>query len=123
MFYILVLNSFDSNYILSSNILLFISDKSEKIYKDPLNQRNLIYKENKEKIGVYAWYNNINGKIYVGSGDPLYRRISDYYQQWYIESKANLYIVKAISKYNLANYTLFILDYSTKENLLECEQK
>lgn len=29
--------------------------------------------------GVYAWENKINNKIYVGSGDPLYLRLSDYY--------------------------------------------
>jgi len=51
-----------------------------KIYTDPLNQRNLIRSDNNGKIGIYSWINKINGKIYIGSGDPLYLRISDYYQ-------------------------------------------
>jgi len=51
-----------------------------KVYNDPLDNRDLIYNDNKNKIGVYAWINNTNGKIYIGSGDPLYVRLSDYYQ-------------------------------------------
>jgi len=94
-----------------------------KFYKDPINQRNLIYKENIEKVGVYCWFNNLNSKIYVGSGNPLYNRISDYYQKWYLESKSNLIIVKALKKYAMENFTLFILEYSNHEDLLKCEQK
>lgn len=51
-----------------------------KIYTDPLNQRDLIRKDNNGKIGIYAWVNKINSKFYIGSGDSLYLRISDYYQ-------------------------------------------
>lgn len=111
---------------------VFLSGKVEKTYNDPFSQRRLIQKENKGKIGVYAWYNKINGKLYVGSGDQLYTRISDYYQNWYMESRSNLYIVRALNKYGMNNFTLFILEYSLPSNkqgegsgnlLLECEQK
>lgn len=54
--------------------------KDEKLYNHPLNQRDLIREENKDKVGVYAWVNQVNNKIYIGSGDPLYARISDYFQ-------------------------------------------
>jgi hypothetical protein len=54
--------------------------KYEKYYNDPLNQRSLIRIENLKQIGVYCWFNNIKKKYYIGSGDPLYGRISDYYQ-------------------------------------------
>ena len=63
-----------------------------KIYKNPINQRDLIRKYNNGKIGVYAWINNINGKFYIGSGDPLYVRLSDYYQNWYLNSRSSIYI-------------------------------
>lgn len=117
-------SSNDKCSLLSNNTLHFcVSGKAEKFYKDPLNQRRLIYKDNNSKIGIYAWYNNINGKVYVGSGDPLYTRLSDYYQKWYLESKSNLYIVRALSKYGMVNFSLFILEYSSSSNLLECEQK
>jgi group I intron endonuclease len=104
-------------------MLLFLKDNIIKTYKDPLNQRDLIRKENIEKTGIYAWYNNLNGKFYIGSGDLLYLRISDYYQKWYMESRKSLYIVRALSKYGMDNFTLFILEYTNKDKLIECEQK
>lgn len=55
----------------------------ERFYSDPANERNKIREENNGKVGVYAWVNKINNKVYVGSGDPLYTRLSDYYQSWY----------------------------------------
>jgi group I intron endonuclease len=61
--------------------------------------------------------------MYVGSGDPLYLRISDYYQPWYLESKNNLYIVRSLNKYSMNNFNLHILEYSDSENVIMCEQK
>jgi group I intron endonuclease len=68
-------------------------------------------------------YNNLNGKFYIGSGSSLYLRISDYFQKWYMESRSNLYIVRALSKDGLGNFTLYILEYTNKDKLIECEQK
>ena len=82
-----------------------------KTYTDPLNQRNLIRDENNGKTGVYCWVNNINKKYYIGSGDPLYLRISDYFQDWYLIHRTNLYIVRALSKYGMINFSLIILEY------------
>lgn len=79
--------------------------------------------DNNGKIGVYAWENKINNKIYVGSGDPLYSRISDYYQPWYLKSRTGLYIVRALNKYTMSNFNLHILEYSDSENVIMCEQK
>lgn len=39
----------------------------EKYYENPINQRNIIRKDNNGKIGVYLWYNKINNKFYIGS--------------------------------------------------------
>lgn len=108
--------------ILSSNFLLNLQNQSVKTYNDPFNQRSLIRTENSGKIGVYSWYNNINGKLYVGSGDPLYLRISDYFQKWYLISRSNLYIVRALSKYGINNFSLFILEYTKEEDLISREQ-
>ena len=46
-----------------------------KYYNDPVNQINIIRKDNKGKIGIYVWVNNINNEVYIGSGDPLYTRL------------------------------------------------
>lgn len=51
-----------------------------KTYDDPFNTRALIREDNKDKVGIYCWFNKVNGKFYIGSGDPLYARLSDYYQ-------------------------------------------
>ena len=79
--------------------------------------------DNNGKIGVYAWENKINNKIYVGSGDPLYSRISDYYQSWYLEARNSLYIVRSLNKHTMSNFNLHILEYSDSENVIMCEQK
>lgn len=97
-------------------------NKFERFYSDPVNQRSKIRDENNGKIGVYAWVNKINNKVYVGSGDPLYTRLSDYYQPWYLASRANLYVVRAFNKYNMANFSLYILEYTNSESLISCEQ-
>nr|YP_009722357.1 hypothetical protein [Morchella importuna]QGN66759.1 hypothetical protein [Morchella importuna] len=69
--------------------------KYKKVYNYPLNQRDLIREENKDKVGVYAWLNKVNNKIYIGSGDPLYKRLSDYYQDWYLSSRPSLLVIRA----------------------------
>jgi excinuclease UvrABC nuclease subunit len=62
---------------------LSVFQHAVKVYNEPLNQRSLIRKDNNGLVGVYAWVNRVNLKIYVGSGDPLYVRLSDYFQSWY----------------------------------------
>lgn len=91
--------------------------------------------DNNAKVGVYASLalsccqcrakgeNKINNKIYIGSGDPLYLRLSDYYQSWYLESKNNLYIVRSLNKYSMENFNLYVLEYSNSEDVIKCEQK
>jgi hypothetical protein len=45
-----------------------------------LNERRMIRSENKGKISIYAWVNTFYNKFYIGNGNPLYLRLSDYYQ-------------------------------------------
>jgi hypothetical protein len=94
-----------------------------KRYDDPIGSRNLIREENNGKVGVYCWLNNVNGKFYIGSGDPLYLRISNYYQPSYYLARPNLYILRALSKYGMSNFSLIILEYTNSEDLISCEQK
>jgi len=67
------------HYLLS----FLIYNYGVKRYDDPLNSRDLIREENNGKVGIYCWVNNVNEKNYIGSGEPLYLRLSDYYQSWY----------------------------------------
>jgi group I intron endonuclease len=129
----------------SKNLPLSVFQHAVKIYNDPKNQRSLIREDNMDKVGIYAWVNMENGNYYIGSGNPLYLRISDYYQNWYLLSHSNLYIVRAalslsllereraaspllrrgdaFNKYGMNNFTLVILEYANPESLISCEQK
>jgi group I intron endonuclease len=71
----------------------------------------LIRSENKGKIGIYAWVNTLN-KFYIGNSNPLYLRLSDYYQNWYLLSRDNFLIVRALSKYGIVRFYLVILYYT-----------
>lgn len=106
--------------------LLYISKLGIKTYENPATpeSRELIRRDNKGKIGVYCWFNNINGKYYIGSGNPLYIRLSDYYQDWYYVARISIYIVRALSKHGMDNFSLVILEYCTSDDdLIHCEQK
>lgn len=55
------------------------------IYNNLLECRNIIKKDLYNKSGIYMWYNNVNGKCYIGSGINLYKRISNYYQNYHLK--------------------------------------
>jgi len=102
---------------------LSVYDYAIKIYAHPKDQRDQICKDNKSKTGIYAWVNKSNNKVYVGSGCLLYSRISNYYQQSYYKARPNVYIVRALIKYGMVNFSLVILAYTDTDSLLSCEQK
>lgn len=105
---------------------------AEKIYPNSQALRKTILTENKGKMGVYRWVNNINGKSYVGSSKNLGRRLLNYYYPSYLKF-SNTIIAKALLKYNHSNFSLEILAYvphdetltdvQTNELLLNKEQK
>lgn len=55
--------------------------------------------------------------MYVGSGVSLYKRISNYYAK-----RKDLVVLKALNKYGMSNFTLYILEYTGTDNLIEREQ-
>ncbi len=73
----------------------------------------MIRSENKGKIGI----------LYIGSGNPLCLRLSDYYPNWYLLSRDNFAIVRALSKYGMVRFYLVILYYTDSKSILSCEQK
>ena len=82
----------------------------------------MIRSENKGKIGIYAWVNTLNNKFYIGSGNPLYLRLSDYYQNWYLLSQDNFSIVRALSLYGIVRFYLVILYRFKKYTFLWTEK-
>jgi hypothetical protein len=92
------------------------------LYEYPVNQRNIIQKENNKHSGVYAWYNKLNSKLYVGSGVLLYKRLRSYFSNAYLNKNNNMLICRALQKYGMVNFKLFILEHTNKNNVIEREQ-
>lgn len=84
-----------------------------------------ILADNRNKLGVYRWINNENGKTYVGSSVNLTRRFTNYYSTGYLlrESKSNNSVIyRALLKYGYANFSLEILEYCETPCVIFWEQ-
>jgi group I intron endonuclease len=95
-----------------------------KSYLNCESEVSKIMSDTKDLAGIYYWYNNINGKAYVGSANNLSRRLSAYYYPSRLLNLDNL-INRAILKYGHYNFSLVILetlddskDVSNKDLLL-----
>lgn len=109
---------------------LFMSTNSKpsinpvKFYEDAEKFKSQILLENKNKSGIYKWENKISGEFYIGSAVDLNKRMSEYYRQSYIThpSRGKSIICYALVKYNYNNFNLSILEYCSKDKLIEREQ-
>jgi len=92
--------------------------KSIKIYKDLSNKETIksIKKENKQKIGVYGFYNNINGKIYIGSSKNISKRFNEHMRLGEDNTKSNKKLQRSILKHGLENFDFLIFVYSENFN-------
>jgi len=87
--------------------------------------KSIIYKENKNKIGVYMWINLVNNKRYVGSSINLGQRLSIYFSKKAMLNKLTTrtsIIYSALLKHGYVNFKLEILEYCDIENLILREQ-
>lgn len=84
-------------------------------------QSKIIIKENKNKSGIYRFFNKQTGDCYIGSSADLGRR---FYQHFYFfaKYKGKSIFYSAIKKYGIENFSLEILEYVTKSQLLNKEQ-
>lgn len=99
--------------------------KPKVIYDNADIQKEQIFKENKEKSGVYRWINKLNGDSYIGSAVDLNKRLYHYYSLRLMElylKKRKSYIFSALIKYGYSNFTLEILEYCDKIKVIEREQ-
>lgn len=88
-----------------------------------LKDRKIIMIKYKNFKGIYMLYNKINNKYYIGSGQNLSRRLSNYYYLSRLNDKRP--ISNSIIFYGHNNFIVFILEYySLNEdiNILEREQ-
>jgi len=92
------------------------------VYHNADTQKKQIYLNNKGKCGVYMWVNLINNKRYVGSSADLHRRFSAYYSVAFLTKYNTINIHRALLKYGYSSFSLHILEYCNKEDLLSREQ-
>lgn len=84
-----------------------------------------IYKNLRKKAGVYVFINNINNKIYVGSSVNLTSRMANYYYYYNSDKLSKIFIIRAMKKYGLENFSLGIMVFCDKnpKTCLDLEQK
>lgn len=96
--------------------IFFINVKEEK--KD-------IYKELRNKSGVYILINNKTKDFYIGSSLNLTKRMVSYYYYTNSDKLSRIVIIRAMKKYGLENFSLGILEFCKKDSeiSLSLEQK
>lgn len=82
------------------------------------NFRRWNIKKLPRKSGIYCFENKINGKLYIGQSQNIRERVGHH-----INSKDNLYIHKAIRKYGVNNFNIYILEFCDIDKLSELEIK
>jgi group I intron endonuclease len=99
---------------LSYNPLKTDDNNHVKFYDNAFDMKKNILNENKGKSGIYMLTNKITKKIYIGQSSNL--------SNSYIKSKANLIICRTLVEYGYSNFSLTILEYCDKFELLTREQ-
>jgi hypothetical protein len=93
------------------------------IYLDVISDRDKILNENRGKSGIYRWTNVNSKKSYVGSSSDLARRLQCYLSTNYMLSyKSKSKIYSSLLKHGYNAFTLDILEYCEKEELIIREQ-
>jgi len=83
-----------------------------KIYESVQTCKKQILDENKNKSGIYRFYNKLNGNFYIGSSKNLSNRFKSYFNLSYISTVKNeLTISRALIKYGYDNFRVEILEY------------
>src|SRR4051812_21027576 len=88
-----------------------------KIYENADIDKVQIFADNRDKLGVYRWINNENGNTYVGSSVNLSVRFYSYFSLRSL-AKSNRPIDRALLKYGFSSFSLEILEYCDRKELL-----
>ena len=88
------------------------------------NKKN-VYRELRNKAGIYVFINNKTNKIYVGSSINLTKRMVSYYYYYNSDKPSQLVIIRAMKKYGLDNFSLGIKEFCDKnpQICIDLEQK
>lgn len=99
--------------------------KPVKFYLNVDINKDLIYKENKKKAGIYRWVNLVTNKSYIGSSSNIASRLKVYYSFKTMRNKIDKessIIYRAILKYGYSKFKLDILEYCEVSSLISREQ-
>ena len=77
-----------------------------------------ILKSIKGKSGIYMWTNKLNGKKYLGNSVDLRRGLLEYYNTNRLLDGVSMPIYKAFLKHGYSNFSLDILEFCDKDNLI-----
>jgi hypothetical protein len=93
----------------------------EVVYVNADLDKSKILAKSLRVVCVYRWVNKINGDEYVGSTTNLRVRLYTYYSLGSL-SQSKRIIDRALLKYGYSNFRFEILEYCTKNNVIEREQ-
>ncbi len=93
-----------------------------KKYEDAFDMKKNILKENKGKSGIYMLTNKLTNDIYIGQSNDISKRFKNYFNLSYIKSKSTFIITRTLIKYGYSNFSVTILEYCDKSDLLIKEQ-
>jgi len=94
-------------------------------YINVVNSKPKIYKDNRNKSGIYRWTNLINKESYIGRSDNLTKRFYYYFSIATLKRKVELgnsKIYNALLKYGYEQFSLDILEYCDDSESKEREQ-
>lgn len=115
-------NSLRSYTTLSNNFLENKNINYVKFYENAYNMRKDIFIENKSKSGIYMLSNKLTNDIYIGQSIDISKRFRNYFNFSYINSKNSSFINKALIEFGYSNFSLTILEYCDKSDLIIREQ-
>lgn len=92
------------------------------IYLNSLNEKIEILKELKSISGIYLWYNNKTQHFYIGSAKDLSNRLARYYRVHELNRVSSSLIHKALLTHGHKEFTLYILETCSPEDLILREQ-
>ena len=94
-------------------------------FKNVESDKRNIYKNLKNKSGVYLFKNNITNKLYIGSRITLARTMAAHFYHARSNKDTNIILYRSMRKHGLGNFSLAILEFC-ESNLTICsdlEQK
>jgi len=93
-----------------------------KVYENALDMIKDILNENKSKSGIYMITNKLTKDIYIGQSINISNRFKNYFNLSNIKSKDSYIMNRALLKYGYSNFSVTILEYCDKSNLLVREK-